>query len=157
MGPICQAPLIPSLSDQILWAQSRRPMDQTRATPARPKRVTPSETWYKVQIGREAFRKVLAEAKPERFEVIVDGRVLPTDLLLAEAMNISHVGPGLPLARSADPGDGLLDVVYLQADRCAEMFTWLCAPHSSALPPVAVHRGGEDQDYDERHGNSCGR
>jgi transposase len=38
--------LIPSPIDQNLYAQSRKPMDQTRLTPARPKRVTPSGTRY---------------------------------------------------------------------------------------------------------------
>jgi hypothetical protein len=41
-----KASLIPSPIGQNLYAQSRKPMDQTRPKPTRPKRVTPSETWY---------------------------------------------------------------------------------------------------------------
>src|SRR6185369_17119087 len=38
--------IIPSPGDQNLWAQSLRPMDQTCLKPVKPKRVTPSGTWY---------------------------------------------------------------------------------------------------------------
>ena len=38
--------VIPSPGDQNLWAQSLRPMDMTCLKPVKPKRVTPSGTWY---------------------------------------------------------------------------------------------------------------
>src|SRR6185312_16890542 len=38
---------LPSPGDQNLWAQSLRPMDMTCLKPVKPKRVTPSGTWYK--------------------------------------------------------------------------------------------------------------
>jgi len=40
--------IIPSPGDQNLWAQSLRPMDMTCLKPVKPKRVTPSGTWYKL-------------------------------------------------------------------------------------------------------------
>jgi diacylglycerol kinase family enzyme len=37
------------------------------------------------------------------------------ELLGLEAMNVRELGPNLPLAPDADPGDGLLDVVLVRS------------------------------------------
>ena len=55
-------------------------------------------------------------------------------------MNIVYTGPGLPLAPSADPGDRLLEVVYVRpADRKA-MTAWIKEPQHRR-PPVSTRRG----------------
>ena len=48
-----------------------------------------------------------------KLQVTIDGRELSGDYILLEVMNIKSVGPNLLLAPSADPGDGLFDVVCL--------------------------------------------
>jgi diacylglycerol kinase family enzyme len=48
-----------------------------------------------------------------KLQITVDGRDLSGDYILLEVMNIKSVGPNLFLAPSADPGDGLFDVVCL--------------------------------------------
>jgi diacylglycerol kinase family enzyme len=40
-----------------------------------------------------------------------------------EAMNIRSIGPNVPLAPRADPGDGLLDVALIGQEACAALLT----------------------------------
>lgn len=62
--------------------------------------------------------ELLREAKPRRWKVEADGQDLSGDYLALEVLNIRFVGPNLPLAPNAFPGDGLLDVVLVgKADR----------------------------------------
>jgi len=92
--------------------------------------------------GRSALAKLLANARPTRTRLDLDGRALSGDFLLVEVLNVRSVGPGLRLAPEADPGDGLLDLVCLRADQRAEMIEWLRAPdHKSA--PLTVERSME--------------
>ena len=64
------------------------------------------------------LRELLADAESATWRVDVDGRDLSGDYLAVEVMNIRFIGPSVPLAPSAEPGDGLLDVVLVrEADR----------------------------------------
>jgi diacylglycerol kinase (ATP) len=94
-----------------------------------------------VRLSRDVFRKQLADAQPEHVDITVDGEALPGNLLFVEVMNIGYVGPNLYLAPSADPGDGLLDVVYVRADRRAEMLAWLGTSPDRGSPPVDIRQG----------------
>ncbi|NKE47998.1 hypothetical protein HB662_24690 [Roseomonas frigidaquae] len=58
----------------------------------------------------------IARARPQDWEVRVDGAPLPDGLLLVEVMNGPLVGPGLQPAALAEPGDGLLDVAFLRPE-----------------------------------------
>jgi diacylglycerol kinase (ATP) len=90
---------------------------------------------------RREFARRLVEEECHHFDVSVDGRDLSGDFLIFEMMNIGYVGPILPLAPKADPGDGLLDIVYSTADRRGEMLQWLSAGPERLDPPVEVVRG----------------
>jgi len=58
------------------------------------------------------------EAPVRRWEIRADGRDLSGDYFAVEVLNIRFVGPNLPLAPEAFPGDGRLDLVLLgKADR----------------------------------------
>lgn len=60
----------------------------------------------------------VAEAKLVPYEVTADGKDLSGDYLMVEVLNIGAIGPNLPLAPTADPGDGKLDLVLVgEADR----------------------------------------
>jgi diacylglycerol kinase (ATP) len=62
--------------------------------------------------------ELLRESRVRRWKVKADGHDLSGDYLALEVMNIRFVGPNLPLAPDAFPGDGLLDVVLIgKADR----------------------------------------
>jgi diacylglycerol kinase family enzyme len=62
---------------------------------------------------------VLVREEPmHRWKIRADGRDLSGEYFSVEVLNTRFVGPNLPLAARAYPGDGLLDVVLLRkADR----------------------------------------
>jgi diacylglycerol kinase family enzyme len=93
------------------------------------------------QLARATFRDFLTHAEPEEVTFAIDRQVVEACLLLTEIMNISSIGPRLSLAPAGDPGDGLLDLVYLEADLRTQMLGWLEAPSRSA-PPLTTRRGG---------------
>ena len=55
--------------------------------------------------------KVAEESEPFHFTVSADGEDLSGDYILLELMNIPYLGPNIPVAPSATPGDGKLDLV----------------------------------------------
>ena len=56
---------------------------------------------------------VISSAEPARWTVTLDGSDHQGEYLAVEAMNIGFAGPNVPLSATADPGDGLLDVVLV--------------------------------------------
>jgi diacylglycerol kinase (ATP) len=66
------------------------------------------------------YREVLADLKPRRCKLVVDGEIATRELLLVEVLNICSVGANIVLAADADPGDGRFRVVTAgEADRAA--------------------------------------
>ena len=90
--------------------------------------------------GRDELRKIMRTAKPLDIDVRVDGKPLPGDILAIEIMNIVYTGPGLPLAPSADPGDRMLEVVFVRPAERKAMTAWIKEPQHRR-PPVSVRRG----------------
>jgi len=100
----------------------------------------------KVRHGLELLRDALAAARPARWRLELDGADLSGDLVGVEAMNIREVGPELPLAPSADPGDGLLDVVLIADEHRDALRAHVEARlggASAPLPELTAHRGHE--------------
>jgi diacylglycerol kinase family enzyme len=64
--------------------------------------------------GLRLLREAIAEAPALGWGLTLDGRDLSGELLAVQVMNIREIGPTLPLAPEADPGDGLLDVVLVR-------------------------------------------
>jgi diacylglycerol kinase family enzyme len=70
-------------------------------------------------LGREMDRalhllcELVSEAKPRRWTITADGKEISGDWFAIEVLNIRFVGPNLPLAPEAVPGDGELDLVML--------------------------------------------
>jgi diacylglycerol kinase family enzyme len=58
--------------------------------------------------------ELVRELKARRWEIWADGQGLSGDYIAVEVLNIRFVGPNLPLAPRAFPGDGLLDVVLVR-------------------------------------------
>jgi diacylglycerol kinase (ATP) len=66
---------------------------------------------------------------------------LSGEYLAVEVMNIREIGPRLPLAPQADPGDGLLDLVLVPPERRAELVEYIASLGASrAFPPVVSRR-----------------
>src|SRR5688572_25464205 len=75
-------------------------------------------------LGRETDRalhllsELARDARVRRWRITADERDLSGDYFAVEVLNIRFVGPNLPLAPGAFPGDGLFDVVLLgETDR----------------------------------------
>lgn len=65
-----------------------------------------------IALGR--LRKISEEYKGIECELHLDGEKLNGRYLWVEVMNMGLIGPNLPLAPDADPGDGRLDVVFVE-------------------------------------------
>jgi diacylglycerol kinase family enzyme len=90
--------------------------------------------------GRMLLQRAMKEATPLDLDIFVDGQPLAGDLLAVEFANAAFAGPGLPLAPSADPGDGMLDIVGIEAGRRDEVVSWIETPQSRQLP-FTLRRG----------------
>ena len=95
----------------------------------------------KLVAGRRALRETLAEAEPIDADITIDDVPLPGEAKLAvEIVNTSYTGPGLPLAPTVIPGDGMLGIIAIGSDEREAMISWIEAPHRKPMP-VAVLRG----------------
>lgn len=62
----------------------------------------------------DVLERVVALTPAFDCTVDVDGRSRDLRVLALEVMNIGRIGPALPVAPSADPADGLLDIVWVE-------------------------------------------
>jgi diacylglycerol kinase (ATP) len=105
-------------------------------------------------LGRETDRALhrldvlLAEEKARSWSVTVDGASHDGRYVAVEVLNIKFVGPNLPLAPDADPGDGIVEVVLIGPDErgalrdyAAERLRMAASP----LPALPCVRGREIQ------------
>lgn len=87
---------------------------------------------------------VLEEAEPSRWEIELDGRDLSGDYVAIEAMNTRFVGPKVPLAPDADPGDGLLDLVLIGSKERRLLLEYVgrrLREAAAEMPELPVERG----------------
>jgi diacylglycerol kinase (ATP) len=101
-----------------------------------PKLPTPE----RVEKGREAFAKILAKAEPKRVTFVADGADIEGDFIFVEVLNIGMTGPRMLISPAAEPGDQLLDVVYLTAGRRQEMLDWLNTDPDDRPPPLDARK-----------------
>jgi diacylglycerol kinase (ATP) len=89
----------------------------------------------KIASGRESFAQIIAEAEPCRVCFEADGNRVEGDFIFVEILNLGMTGPRVLISPSAEPGDQLLDIVYLTAERKQEMIDWLMAkPDDTPIP-----------------------
>lgn len=93
-----------------------------------------------VKQGRRQLRKILENYSAQSWVIRVDEREFTAKVLLGEAMNIHLAGPNLSLAPQSDPGDGLLDFVFLK-DSAREQFALFLHDPGHATPPLETVRG----------------
>jgi len=94
----------------------------------------------RIDSGREELQKFVQEAEAGRFEFSVDGERYAGDFLLLEILNLRLTGPALPMLFSAEPDDGLLEIVFLMENERAQMSAWLKNPED-APSPVTMRKG----------------
>lgn len=87
-----------------------------------------------------ALGAVMRDFTPPPLILTLDGEAQPAlDCLLLEVMNTPATGPRLPLCSGADPGDGLLNVVRVDAGQGEGLLTYaaaLAAGDFAELPSV---------------------
>jgi diacylglycerol kinase (ATP) len=98
---------------------------------------------FKLFRDRLAVGGLAADYPPLALSGTLDDQDVSGEYLLMHAMNIRSLGPGLELAPQANPGDGMLDFVFLPAERRAAFMDYLAALREDrhAPPPVVVRRG----------------
>jgi diacylglycerol kinase (ATP) len=94
----------------------------------------------RTQKGRELLREALLKAVPRQWSLNIDGHALSQEFLLVEVLNTRFIGPALAMGPSSEPGDRLLDVVYLLPEARSEMLAWLENPHRTTSP-LLVRQG----------------
>lgn len=93
----------------------------------------------KIARGRELFAEILEGAKPSHIRFELDGHAIEGDFMFVEILNIGMTGPRVMISPSAEPGDGLLDIVYLPAARKQEMIDWLRSqPEAKPIPLTEI-------------------
>jgi diacylglycerol kinase family enzyme len=96
----------------------------------------------RLEFGADMLRHVLSKAQPKRVRVEADGQDLSGSYFLAEAMNITSIGPGVVLAPDADHAGDFLDLVLAgEAERAhlEEYFAWM-GHNAGAASPIEPRR-----------------
>jgi diacylglycerol kinase family enzyme len=75
---------------------------------------SPDERERTLERDQSLFQRVVAAARPERYEITIDGETSSGEYLLVEIMNVRHIGPQLELSPTSDPSDGHLELVLAQ-------------------------------------------
>jgi diacylglycerol kinase (ATP) len=94
--------------------------------------------------GLKLLLEALCDASAHDWRITLDGQDLSGAYLGVEAMNLRQIGPSLPLAPVADPGDGLMDLVCVRPEDRGAMVEWIHALREGApgaRPPLPVARG----------------
>jgi diacylglycerol kinase (ATP) len=73
----------------------------------------------------QAMTETLQQGNSYANTLLLNGEALPGDYLLVEILNTTAVGPRLKFAPQADPTDGLLDLVSIQASDQAGFLAYL--------------------------------
>lgn len=94
--------------------------------------------------GLAKLSERLRAAPPRHWQLSVDDRRHDGDYLAVEIMNIREIGPNVPVAPHADPGDGLVDVVLVEVEHRDPLLAYLAdrlAGRLTGPPPVRCERG----------------
>ena len=95
----------------------------------------------KLRAGREALRRTICGEGLTNITVKLDGRSIEGEGLILEALKMSYSGAALPLAPHADPGDGLLDLVWVEPSQRDAILRWLEDEDHPGAPPASMCRG----------------
>jgi diacylglycerol kinase (ATP) len=89
----------------------------------------------KIARGRALFAEMLEKSEPRFVRFEIDGRRIEGIFVFVEILNLGMTGPRVMISPSAEPGDRLLDIVYLSGARKQAMIDWLrSAPDHTPIP-----------------------
>jgi diacylglycerol kinase (ATP) len=72
---------------------------------------SPDERERTLERDQSLFHRVVDAARPEPYEITIDGETSSGEYLLVEIVNIPYIGPRLQLSPTSDPSDGYLELV----------------------------------------------
>jgi diacylglycerol kinase family enzyme len=76
---------------------------------------TPEQGEHTLERDRRLFMSVIERAKPQHYEIDVDGSRISGDFLLVEIMNVPYIGPQLEVSPDSNPSDGRFELVMASA------------------------------------------
>jgi diacylglycerol kinase (ATP) len=95
----------------------------------------------KKELGLELLEAAIREAPAYEWALDLDGESLSGEFLAVEVLNVREIGPNVPLAPEADPGDGLLDAALITAGHREGLAAYLRKREPDRhLPPPAARR-----------------
>jgi diacylglycerol kinase family enzyme len=101
-------------SEAVGWGIFPDVMAETEGEPC------PDEREDTLERDRQVFRASIEGAKPEHYEIDVDGETIAGEYLLVEVVNIPYIGPQLEISPSSNPSDGRFELVLAgESERAA--------------------------------------
>jgi diacylglycerol kinase (ATP) len=95
----------------------------------------------KKELGLELLEVTIHDAPAYHWALELDGEDLSGEFLAVEVMNVREIGPNVPLAPDADPGDGLLDLALVGAGHREGLAAYLREREPDHhIPPPALRR-----------------
>jgi diacylglycerol kinase (ATP) len=92
-------------------------------------------------LGLDLLEAAIRDASARVWEIELDGENLSGEFLAVEVMNVREIGPNVPLAPDADPGDGLLDLALVAARHREGIAAYLREREPDRhIPPPAMRR-----------------
>lgn len=80
---------------------------------------------HEISMARATLAKLLSHTDPVPVTLTLDDQTLKGRFLLLEILNFGAVGPRLPLAWSANPSDGQLEIGYTLEEHYNDFCEWL--------------------------------
>jgi len=90
------------------------------------------------ELALDTLLRLTENYKGVPFKMEVDGRVIEDRAILIEVMNISSLGPHLKLSKTADPEDGLFDVVIVTESQRQKLLDYLKGKITNREPSFAI-------------------
>ena len=90
----------------------------------------------KIKTARSVLYDIVLTYEAQNCKIVADGITHSGKYIMVEVMNTSSIGPNLELAKSADPGDGELDIVMIPES------------HQKKFEAFLLNKiNGEEEDY----------
>jgi diacylglycerol kinase family enzyme len=94
----------------------------------------------RIERGRASFANIVADYPAKRVSFTADGESFEDEVIFLEALNLGMTGPRMIIGPTAQPGDRLLDIVYLPAERRQEMLDWLAEDPDGDPAPLTIRK-----------------
>ena len=77
--------------------------------------------------GCKTLLELMAETPSRRIQARIDGQEIEGEFILLQAMNMGAIGPRITLAPFTDPGDGMLDIIWVEEKQRESYLKYLYA------------------------------